>query len=248
MASCDTPKPSFNPKSPQYLVEGDQDSGWGAGSSSSSADEPVGTGVKTFTFDEIGLLCDDIGLSPEMIEGVLAQLLTQHFSSADQITFPELRGLVWLPPPNPGSRIQILPLNSWNETAASKLPAIIYSDMGQQSARMAIGDQHYQVQPDAEGFARAMTGVHRFLCLGDNDYQASLLATETIRFFTEFAPQLVRRLPFHDMQVVSRDPPRAFTTLGARIGVAFTLTYSYIWTWELTPSGPPLKSLSLKIQ
>ena len=249
MATCDTPKPSFDPKTPIYIVEGDLDSGWGAGSSSSSADEAVGSGdgVKTFTFDQIGLLCDDIGLSPEMIEGVLAQLVTQHFSSADQITFPELRELIWLPPPNPGTKIQILPLNSWSEVAAGKLPAIIYGDLGQQSTRIAIGDQHYQTTPDAEGFARAMTGSHRFMCLGDNDYQASLLATELIRYFTEFAPVLTRRLPFHDLQVLGRAAPQAFTTLGSRIGVAFTITYSYIWTWELTPTGPPLKTLSLKI-
>lgn len=250
MASCSTPKPAFDPKNPGYQVAGDPESGWSTGSSSSSADEAIGTSgaVKTFTFDEISILCDDIGLSPEMIEGVLAQLTTQHFSSADQITFPELRSLVWVAPPNPATKIQILPLNSWSEVAAGKLPAILYADLGQQSSRIAIGDQHYQTTPDAEGFARAMTGAHKFMCLGENDFQASQLATELTRFFTEFAPQLVRRLPFHDLQVVSRDPPQAFTSLGARIGVAFTLTYSYIWTWELTPSGPPLKTLSLKIQ
>lgn len=245
--SCDTPKPGFDPKRPAYLVAGDLDSGWGAGSSSSSADEPVGLGAKTFTLDQISILCDDIGLSPEMIEGVLVQLLTQHFGSADQITFPELKQFVWLPPPNPASKLQILPLHGWDEAAASKLPAIVYTDMGQTSARIAIGDRHYQDRPDAEGFARAMSGMHRFLCLGENDYQASLLATEVTRFFTEFAPVLVRRLPFHDLQVVGRDAPKAFTTLGSRIGVALTLTYSYIWTWELTPSGPPLKTISLKI-
>lgn len=211
-----------------------------------TADQPAVGDVRTFTFDEISVLCDDIGLSPEMVEGVIAQLLTQHFSDPAWIIYPELRQFVWSPIPTQ-SKLPILPLNRWNELTDSNSPAIVYADLGQRPQRIAIGDQfaHSRLQPNRQSFARAYQGSHRLMCIGQNDFQAAMLATEIDRWLTEFSFQLLNRLPFHDFQIADRQPPQAFSALGDRVGVALSLSYSYIWSWETTPYGAPVKSASV---
>jgi hypothetical protein len=179
-----------------------------------------------------------------MIEGVIAQLLTQHFGNPSDLAYAELRRYQWTS--GADSKIQILPLNHWTEIQASKKPAVIYVDLGQTPQRIAVGDQFYHdsARPEAEAFARAYTGTHRLMCIGNDDYQASLLATEIERWLTEFSSKLVQDLPFHDFQVVSRGAPQAFDALGGRMGVALVVQYAYCWTWELVPDGPAFKSVT----
>lgn len=211
---------------------------------SSEAESSEADDIRTFTFDQLSILCSDIGLSPEMVEGVLAQLLTQHFSDPEWIIYPELRQYVWTPKPET-TKIQILPLNFWSAAVDGTRPGIIYSDLGQKAQRFSIGDQGAQSRDrPAQSYARAYTGGHRLMCLGQNDFQASQLASEIERWLTEFTPVIIASLPFHDFQVADRQAPQSFSALGDRVGVALTVTYAYIWSWETYPYGAPLKSLS----
>lgn len=244
-------------RKPTFTVKGDSTSGWVAAddvpvvlpvATGTTSDAAQGTedanGFHQFTFRDISILCNDIGLSPEMIEGVIAQLLAQHFSDASGIMYPEISGYIWTPDPVT-RKIQILPVNKWEEVSAGKMPAVVYSDLGQTIQRLAIGDQFY-VRPSegyAEAFSRVCQGHHRLMCIGETDGATGILASEVSRWFTEFAPMIIRSLPFLDFEVIQRDPPKAFNALGGRIGVALVLKYSYIWAWELAPAGPPLKAL-----
>ena len=243
---------------PTYTVEGeaiDREGDCGTtpqppeSDSSSESSESSVEDVRTFTFDELSILCYDIGLGPEMIEGVIAQLLTQHFSDPNWIVYPELRQFVWNKDPSL-SKIAIIPVGRWNEIVDASPPAIVYADLGQQPQRIAIGDQyeHSAETPWKQTFARAYSGAHRLMCVGQNDFQASLLASEVERWLTEFSHWVVANLPFHDFQVGGRQAPQMFSDLGDKVGVALTLTYSYIWTWQTTPYGAPLKSASVHYQ
>lgn len=240
---------------PTYTVEGepiDREGDCGTTpqppeeSSESGSSESSEAPVRTFTFDELSILCYDIGLGPEMIEGVIAQLLTQHFSDPNWIIYPELRQFVWNRDPSL-SKIAIIPVGRWNEIVDSSPPAIVYSDLGQRPQRIAIGDQysHTAKDPMDQAFARAYSGGHKLMCVGQNDFQASLLASEVERWLTEFSFWVVANLPFHDFQIADRQAPQLYDELGNKVGVALTLTYSYIWTWQTSPYGPPLKSASV---
>jgi len=243
---------------PIFKVKGDSESGWkpeddvpvplplppGGGTTEAAQGSVDASGFHQFTFRDLSILCDDIGLSPEMIEGVIAQLLVQHFSDPGGIIYEELQGYTW--DADPAKRkIQILPVNKWEEVAAGKMPAIVYADLGQSIQRIAIGDQFY-VRPSegyAEAFSRVCQGTHRIMCVGETDGSAAILASEVSRWFSQFAPVIIRSLPFLDFEVIQREPPRAFNAIGGRIGVALVVKYSYIWAWELAPAGPPLKAL-----
>lgn len=227
---------------PPYTVD-DEDADDGDNSSSSSADE----GPVTFEFDELADLCSEVGLSPDMITGVLVQLITQHFSCADWIIKPELREYVWTPDVST-RKIFVYGFASYvASTQSNKLPAIVYRDMGQQGQRVAIGDQFYndKSRPEANGYARFWRGSHRLMCIGQTDGEASLLASELAQWFTEFQPWITSALPFHDFQVVSRSGEQPFEQLGGRVGVALNLSYTYLWAWELVPDGPPLKAITI---
>ena len=205
---------------------------------------PNAQGVHQFSFQELSILCNDIGLSPEMIEGIFAQLLTQHFSDPNWIIYDELKGYTWDVDPTK-RKMQILPVGKWEEVAQGKMPAVVYSDLGQNFERLVVGDDYYvdQERNFTQAYARVCRGAHRLMCIGESDYSAALLATEVGRWLSEFAPLIVKELPFHDFQVQQREAPKAFGALGGRIGVALVIQYTYIWAWELAPAGPPLKAL-----
>ncbi len=240
------------PYKPPYTVE-DEDPNYGMSSSSSSADDNTasdentidGSGI-TVDLREISELCNEVGLSPDMITGVFINMLVQHFGCPAEIYTPELKNYTWHP--NPALRkIHFVPLNDANYVQSGHRPAIIYTELDQQASRFAIGDQGNldQQRGPAQSYARAWQGAHRFLCVGTTSLQASLLAKELTQYFTEFGPWLLNHLPFHDFQVVDRSAPRNFSELGDHVGVALTVRYAYIWAWELVPDGPLLKDVSL---
>jgi len=236
---CEANPPSYEPS---YTVAGEDIAG---SSSSSSSDDD---GVYTFTFEELCDIVESVGLSPEMINGLMAQLLTQHFSCPDWYIYPELRPFVWNSDPSPALRtLQIMPHYKWDVVSASKDPAIVYIGLGQNAQRITIGDQSYQstARPEASGYVRSWSGAHRFMCIGQTKGQAEVLASELSQWFTEFTPWLISKLPFHDFQVVNRTVPQPFSELGDRVGVALTVSYAYLWAWELVPDGPPLKAATI---
>lgn len=214
-------------------------------SSSSSADVSI---PKTYTYDELVNLCGRIGLSSEMIDGVLVQLLTQHFSAPEHYLYSGLDSVRWST--NSKTRtLNIYSLTSWQGPESIDSPAIVYSNLGQRPKRIAIGDQFYHNddRPDTEGFARQYHGAHRLMCIGHTDGQAELLATELSEWLTMFSPWLTRNLPFLDFQVAQREPPKIYSELGDKVGVALAISYSYIWAWEMVPVGPPLKAVTLNV-
>lgn len=203
---------------------------------------------KVYDYEELGYICDKIGLSPEMIDGIIVQLIARHLSDPDWFIFQELGDIRWDPDPQ-RTQIWLRNFATWDAAAGENVPAIIYNNLGQQPQRIAIGDQFYHDsrRPEASGYARAYSGTHRIMCIGATEGQSSMLASELSQWLTEFSPWITQRLPFHDFQVQRRESPRLYDELGDRVGVAFGLSYSYIWTWELVPAGPPTKGARLRL-
>jgi hypothetical protein len=197
-------------------------------------------GYPVFTFQRLVQTCADVGLSPDIVNGLIAQLLVQHFSNPDWIMYDELKGYVWNADPGQ-TKISILPLYKWDELLTGTLPAIVYNDLGHQKSRLAIGDRAH-TDGSSDGYAVSVSGSHRLMCIGDTDGSASLLASEVDSWLTQFSPILRQYLPFHDFQVANRAPPQSFTGIGSRIGVALEIQYVYIWSWGVSPAGPPMTS------
>lgn len=205
-----------------------------------------GEQVCTYTYERLAELCNDIGLSPEMIDGVLVQLITQHMSEASGLIHPELEDYLWSQDKSQ-TKLWLYKFTQWPGKDAS-LPAIVYNDLGQQPQRIAVGDLHYHSsqRPEAEGFARAYVGQHRIMCVGMTDGQAGLLASELTKWLTSFTPWIRQNLPFFDFQVGVREQPKLYEELGNRVGVAFGVSYAYLWAWELVPASPPLKAATIR--
>lgn len=223
-----------------FVVKDDQES------SSSSADDV--NKPKIYSYEELVDLCGRLGMSSEMVDGVLVQLMIQHFSYPDHYLYPNLRSVYWADSPADRT-LNIYAFTTWQGPESVDSPAIVYNNLGQKPQRIAIGDQFYhsQSRPEAEGFARQYHGAHRLMCIGNTDGQAELLASELSEWLTAFSSWLVKNLPFYDFQVGSREQPRLYSELGNKVGVAFTVSYSYLWAWEMVPAGPPLKAVSLHV-
>lgn len=211
--------------------------------SDNTASDGDGNEIPTFTLEQLSILCADIGLSPEMIEGVIAQLLIGHFSDPQLIIHQACENMIWTPGSDTGIWIQ--PSYNWNSEQDGKLPAIYYKVNAQQQLRLTIGDQFYQID-DREGFVRGVTGSHTLHCFASSDYVTNQLATEVEKWVTTFSQLICKKLPFHDFQVTNRGELQKQDAFGERMGVALTLNYVYLWAWETQPAGPPLKSATIK--
>lgn len=242
---------------PAFTVEGDPDSGWKPSDDVTPdlppppggpvVTPPTGDldpdGYPVMTFEEVSLLCNDIGLSPEIVEGIIVQLLRQHFSDPANFIYTELSKYIWTADPQT-RRLEIVEVNQWSEVGADKLPGIVYADLGSQNTRLAIGDSFYvDTLRGTESFARGVSGSHRLMCIADDNYVAGKLADEVQRWLMEFSPKIRDQLLFHDFQVTDRAQAQPFAQLGNRIGVALVVRYQYVLAWELAPAGPPLKSV-----
>lgn len=230
---------------PPYELEDDSSGLLLSSSSSSSADDDV----VVFDFEQLVKICGEVGMSTQMVEGVIIQMITNHFSCPDDYLYPQLSGKKWSVDPDQRT-LHIRPLNTFlSKSEAGQIPAIVYTNMGQRKTRITIGDQFYQTakNPEVEGFVQAWTGSHNFACIGQTDGEAELLASEFVEWMTSFAPRIIRDLPFHDFQVVQSGRPQAFEQLGGRVGVALSLQYSYLWAWELVPEAPALSAASLSL-
>lgn len=239
------------PPDPTYIVVDEDglfdDDNQQPDSSSSSADdvdEP-----KVYTYDELVDLCNRLGMSSEMIDGVLVQLMVQHFSYPSHYLYSKLQDVFWST--NPSERtLNIYPFTSWQGPQSITSPAIVYNNLGQRPQRIAIGDQFYQStdRPGVEAFARQYHGAHRLMCVGRTDGEAELLASELYEWLTAFSSWLVKNLPFYNFEPSDREQPKLYSDLGDKVGVAFTVSYSYLWAWEMVPAGPPLKAVTLNVQ
>lgn len=215
--------------------------------SSESSEDPQSEKIYTYTFEELVSLCGRIGMSSEMVDGVLVQLIVQHFSYPDQYLYSALNSLQYKP--NGTGTLNILSFSTWKPDTEFSNPAIVYHNLGQQPQRIGIGDQFYHdsSRPEAEGFARQYSGAHRLMCIGTTDGVAELLASELSEWLTEFSHQMVRNLPFYDFQVGARSQPKLYSELGDKVGVSFTVHYTYIWQWEVAPVGPPTKANGISL-
>lgn len=194
---------------------------------------------------EITDLCNQ-ALNPQMISGLLVQMLVSHFRDESAIFLDELKGYVWSNDVNT-NKIRITTLSRWDAKLANQLPAIIVARDNMQFTRMTIGDSDtISGSTGEEVFTRKVQCAYKIICLGGTPAESELLAFEVLQFITIFSPAFRRRTPIFNIEVDQLSGLVQIEEMSNKLGAFVTLHLEFPWTWGMNEQGPILKSFTLK--
>ena len=186
--------------------------------------------------------------SPQIITGIILQMLVQHFRDPTNMHNPELSNISWSPDPSE-NKIRITSSTKWSPEDANYLPAIIVSRGDFRFARMAIGDRdvYDNKKSQDEVYTREVTGSHTITCLGGTPTETELLGFEVVQFLTIFSPILRRTTPIYDFQVDGMSKVDPIEEMSNKLGVRITISHKYPWVWAVQEQAPLLKAITLKV-
>lgn len=201
-------------------------------------------GAFVLSLAEISALCRDT-LDPQMVSGLLIQILVSHFRDPDSFFNQDLKELRWTEDPST-NKIRITTLTRWDPKGASQVPALVVSRGDTQFSRIAIGDSDAVGKSGEETFTRKVASTYKIICIGGTAAESELLAFEVTRFLTIFSPALRRRTPAFNIEVDQLSSLVQIEEMSNQLGVFVALHLEFPWTWGISEQGPILKSFTLK--
>lgn len=134
-----------------------------------------------------------------LITGMLRDLLIHHFSTPDHIEIPDLRKALWREMPPTG--ILIESLYRWRGDLTEMRPAILIKPNSYRNVRMGIADRWIKDEEGNQNYVTLWVGSHTLFCIHGTGASVEILATETQREITQFAPVITRMLDLAKFKV-----------------------------------------------
>jgi len=175
------------------------------------------------------------------MDGLMKQLLIDHFANPDNIEHVEFRDRVWKPAAcETGILIELAP--AWNPTNESKRPAVIIKrndwtcikrgTFDNTSGSTAEGDRKH---------TKYMKGSHTLFAICKKWAEAEILAAEVYRHMMHYSP--VFRYYFNMMmfELVQIGQVHEIEECEEHWAVPITVSYAWEETWILRQHAPRLK-------
>jgi hypothetical protein len=181
------------------------------------------------------------------IETLLFQLVVSHFSYANRIINPELKGLIYTSNPMT-SKIRIVLNTTYDLPTSAKLPAIILKRGEQKFSRIGLNDRGERTFPTPTGifpFVRNSEGTHSIMAVSSVPGETENLANELLDLFTCVSPVLRSELPFADFEAVGVSELQLSDELGNRSVVAVQLLYKYELGWTMRYATPLVAAINV---
>lgn len=182
---------------------------------------------------------------PLILTGILRDILTRQFVSANYIEEPSLKHLLWKDSEDSG--ILIESFHRWTPAMTSSRPGIIIKRDACQNSRRGVGDRR---GPGATGFdhyATFWTGSHTLFCLGNHGAETEILACEVQRHLTQFSDVIARTLNLKRFQVLQVGAVSLLEESSQNFVVPVTIGYTYEESWVVRPQVPTLSAVSLSM-
>jgi len=217
-------------------------------SSSSSSPPPEDRTSK------VSSLCS-LGMRPQLMTGVLRQLLMQHFADKDNLEEQALRAadadlhdFLWRADDTTG--IVIDSVTRWDPGLVERRPAVILKRNSWQNVRMGIGDRHMGMAGTngQERYSTFMAGSHTLFCIATEGAETELLAAEVYRTLITFSPEILKSMQLHRFTVMEVSSLSKLQEATDRYVAAVTVAYAHEESWQLNLHGPVLKRLVFQTQ
>lgn len=188
-----------------------------------------------------------VGVPPEVMTGVLAQLLRAHFSEPDQIVDERLRDLVWADAPS--SPILVETIDAFHPDKVGVRPALIVRDHGVKPVRAGIADRMDGTFA-ADGQDRFMSLLNSsctVFCMAGASLEAKQLATEVLDELVMFSEPIRTALALVRFVVLDRSDCFIVEESKQHFAVPITIAYQYTRSWKLAPITPRIRKFVLNI-
>ncbi len=170
---------------------------------------------------------------PLKLEDWLLQWLRQHFGSAANITFTDLKSKIWRPDDTTG--IYIESVGRWRPQLTEKRPGIVIKDHGLQAMQLGIGNLLMGTSGARDVYSLLVTGSHSLFCIGGEYGEAKLLAAEVFREVMKFGILHVLKLGFQRLTPPQMGPVAKLEEARENFAAPISLGYSFWETWEIKP-------------
>jgi len=205
------------------------------------------------------------GPNPFMLSGVFQRLLQYHFSVADNIEEPLLKGYLWTPSTQccavseteegsaydyEPSRILIKP--SWSSLGpeVQQLPTILIKRKSFRSESVALRNQSALGMSEGwrpgERHHMVIRGGHNIICKGGTGAEAELLGQEV--FFRMLHFQQIIKKDFHLGSLLTQSVSELRTRNDESKTSFYTvvnLDWSYMYNWLVIPESPIIKRVAI---
>ena len=200
-----------------------------------------------YDWKDLSELCPR-GFSNRAMNRLILAVLKNHFSNPRCISNPVLRQFLYSENPS-DSGIRIVMNTTFDPASAGQMPSLIVKRGEQKMQRVSIGDYNrvVDVQRGRSRYSRFQTGLHSILTVGATDGFTEELAYEVYDLFNGVSPLLRRDLPLHDFQVEGMSGLGILENTGSTLGVAVQVSYAYEYSWDITDSVTPLRSVRMSL-
>lgn len=182
------------------------------------------------------------GWRPLLLTGLIRNLLTCRFQPQN-ISQRDLVRYVWRPGLDTG--ILIESIYRWRGTLAEKRPAILIKRNAFSNYRLGLGDSIGRNEDGDLTFTTAWVGSHTVFCLHGNGAAVELLALETQRQLTHYAPVLMPKLQLLNFTVLEVGAITEVEEAKEDFAIPITVGWAYTESWVLQQEVPRLSGLKL---
>lgn len=192
-------------------------------------------------------------LRPSEMTGYLLKLVQAHFYSAENISNPKLRTLLWKPKSEDEaeqSTIHIEPSYAYDVTHLQQRPAVYVSRGQVQVQRIALRDRalnHLSRRTgnhEGRDFLQLLQCRHQFICCAAKSETAlEKLAEELFYMILEYGPSIAEDMRVGNFRVTGMTEVQPMPEDGDNFMCGVQLAWTTAHSWKLKPLAPILKSI-----
>jgi len=192
-----------------------------------------------------GAICH-AGWRPLRLTGAIRRLLINHYSNPDFIEDPALAAAIWQNAPSSG--ILIESVHRWLGDLVEKRPAILLKRNAYQNLRIVLDDCAGTDKQGNVDYVTLWVGSHTLFCIQGTGASCEILATETQRELTQFAPVVKEKLSLVKFSVTEVGAISEVEESQQNYVVPITVGWAYQETWKVIPEALPLRHVDLSFQ
>lgn len=178
-----------------------------------------------------------------MLTGLVRDLLIRHYTTPLNIEEPDLRHLVWRPDERTG--ILIESIHRWRGSIVEKRPAIVIKRNAMQNLRLVIANKAGVTEQGHVEYMTTWVGSHTLFCIHGSGASVELLATETQRELTHFAPVISDYLGLMKWSVTEVGAISELEEARESFVVPITIGWAYEELWKLELESLKLRKIPL---
>jgi len=185
------------------------------------------------------------GPRPLIMDGIIRELLKQHFSVATNVEHTPLTSRLFTDVPATNN-ILIEEFTVWTPQQAKRRLAIIIKQNDWQCIKRGTFDNISGTTTEGfKKYTKYWRGSHTLFAIAAEGGEAKILAAEVYRYFNHFGPKFREYFGLMMFELVNVGAPALIEEWDQHWGVPITIGYGWADEWTLKPDAPVIANMSV---